>query len=462
MDELWMLHQNVPNEGFCIDEVIPLKEFLPQEESKEEEKSEVSTEIISTPSNKDDNQTNDEIPKIIETIENSQNSLKIKENSEKELNLIEKNENPNNLVDLVDEVPGSAIFHQDSSAVSASETLSEEIKDPNPSEPSESLKTSEEKPFLNQSPDEIILEIFLTCIHVAITAEDLPLEPSTLLSYMNRCKRSYILDFSQTSFKKIGKFLQHASKLGLIEYQKPKNFDHKLITSINKSHKLLQDFVPIVKKMKNIESTSEEEKILNYPKIVFTSGLVPKYEFHDFFSFVLPDRPRVVLQKSEVNSLLSKYLAGKGLESSKKTVKLDAFLQKTLKCSEEINKSEFFIKGRNLFNEGYLAEYSSGLLPAFITLGPLPSITITVSKGKGKHRKIMNVAGCDSYLIDMDELQTLCQKTFSATSSVLKSEKKNCILHELQMFGDHSEKLPKILIDFFKVPASVIVVKNLA
>lgn len=504
MDELWMLHQHVPNDGFAITKVRPVQEFLKQEEVKQEEVKEENKEI----------EPNEEKKQEIKIIDEGLNEkltgtpeVKILNESEKDLNVVmndgkgrvddilkesridegklgnlsgtdlnaagclidaqgKEGDKGEILLDVKNENHGSVEVGEkvgDSDKVEIEEVKNEigqglgsdELK-------SEEIKNEDDDNLPKLSHDQMIMASFLTALYIGVQPNELPLEPSVLLGYMHRCKRSYTIDFSQSSYKKIGKFLQYAAKIKIIDYTTPIGSDHKLITFVDRSHNLLKEFVPIVKKMKNLNTEHEDTTPMPYPKIIFTPGFSPKYEFHDFFNLVLPSRPRTIFQKSEVNSLLSEYLSKKNLESTKKSIKTDSFLQKHLKCAEEISKSDFYQKGRIFFTEGYLAEYSSGLLPAYINLGNIPLITITITKGKGKFRKVTTVAGCESYLIDMDELQSICQKTFSATASVLKSDIRNKVTCELQMFGDHSDRLPKLLNEVFKVPSSVVVVKNIA
>ena len=87
--------------------------------------------------------------------------------------------------------------------------------------------------------DEYVLEALKYSLVFLVKDQDLPLEPSKLLAnYMLAINRPRMnkIDIRKSSFKKIGKFLKQASKLGLVEYGKPKGGggDHELVTRINR------------------------------------------------------------------------------------------------------------------------------------------------------------------------------------------------------------------------------------
>lgn len=490
-DELWMLFKNIPNEGFLINEVAPLDRHEDKEECKGNEIL-VSKYLIEQEGNLDLKAAGLEMSEmgIREGMEVGDNDEEWYGLAFEEVGIIEEFNEINEISELItteenketnenfkgtrkenNEVIGSStIISKDNLETNDENREINQIKQ---KMDNESIGVYQNHPFNNENkelyqeeketiedynrltPDEIIMEIFLTALLVAVKPEDFPLEPSTLQKLMHGCKNSYSLDFSKSSYKKIGKFLDHTQKLSIIEYQKPKTCDHKLIISYNKQHPMLETFVPIIRKLKN--TPKQVLKVVsNYPKVIFTSCVIPKFEYKDFFSVVVPDRSHRAFQKSEANLLLTEYLKIKGLESNKTSIKTDLVLQNTLGCEEIVSKKEIFLKLKNLFEEGYLADYSSGLLSQMVYYGEVPMISITVSKGKGKYKKITVVKGFDSYLIDSDEIHELTQKTFSAAANIVKEETKMKTFYYLQVSGNHSEKFQVILNEYFKIPKSQI------
>ena len=69
-----------------------------------------------------------------------------------------------------------------------------------------------------------ILEAFRRCLLESVKDTDLPLEPSDFLrNYLFEyvCDE-FQLNLKQSSFKKIGKLLENASRDGVIDYELPK------------------------------------------------------------------------------------------------------------------------------------------------------------------------------------------------------------------------------------------------
>jgi translation initiation factor 2D len=52
-----------------------------------------------------------------------------------------------------------------------------------------------------------------------------------------------------SSYKKIGKFFQSLSKLGVIEYKEAKKGSNPMITKINMNHPKVKDWTPTINKM---------------------------------------------------------------------------------------------------------------------------------------------------------------------------------------------------------------------
>ena len=86
-----------------------------------------------------------------------------------------------------------------------------------------------------------VLEAFYRSLLESVKDTDLPLEPSDYLRnyfYEYVCDE-FQLNLKQSSFKKIGKLLENASRDGVINYEMTKGkSDHKVITVIHRQHEL--------------------------------------------------------------------------------------------------------------------------------------------------------------------------------------------------------------------------------
>lgn len=466
-DELWMMNQVIPNKGFAIDNVKPL-----QDNSVENSENNLISKENEVPADKNIRSLI-ENPDILENIEiHTENQIKLDE-------LFDPSDTPKDAL-----LSTQAII---SDSIKSPEIASNETKIPtNPNENSiptgeilekktfsdpindvksdqsfpEENKESEAHNIITQSnPDETIMAIFLTALKIGAPDSVLPLEPSQLLGIMSRCKRKLEINFHQSSYKKIGKFLTHVAELNLIKYEKLKSSDHKMITKINRTHELLTNCVPIVSKLKSIQQ-EPISKDSSYPKIVFSSGFIPKQQYSYIFSQVLQTVSGIILNKSEVNNILNQYIHQNNLITTKNTVNIDIHLQKALQTQEEtIEKSKLFQKFRDLFNEGYIEEYTSGLMPSNIRLGKIPCVTVSLEKSKYK-KVLTRVKGSDDYLIDMKSFLGISQRTLAASAALVEKISGNKTKLELQVQGDHIEKITNILLDTFNVPKTQILVKN--
>ena len=497
-DELWIMNQSVPNQGFTIEIVVGVeREGENQDDSEEsvenEEKKEAELQILEEKlgeeikiEGEEEKEREGEGEEVGAMLGNTETKEEIKENQEKiEQDIIgdtdgdlsrslehitpasRETENLNDIKISEDNLPAteSSPSANKENFVGCSEEIKKDLgekeEEMEEEEESKDCGTTELKDSIfSKTPDEKIMAIFLTALKIGVTDSMLPLEPSAVLSLMNRSKRNLEINFSETSYKKLGKFLQHAHELKVVAYEKPKSHDHKLIVSVNKSHTLLAECVPIVSKLKAIAQDTgdkEKEKLIfkreEYPKILFTPGFIPKSQYSYIFNKVIEHNGKVLASKAETSTLLQEYITLNNLECTKNTVKLDQNLRKALKCEEEVKKSELFKNFRNLFDEGYIEEYTSGLMPSNIRPGQIPVITISVEKSKYK-KVVTRVKGCDDYLVDMKEILGISQRALAASANLSEKISKNKVKIELQIQGDHISKIVEILTDVFMIPKS--------
>jgi hypothetical protein len=93
--------------------------------------------------------------------------------------------------------------------------------------------------------DPRLIEAFIrTCLEI-VKDSNLPLEPSDFQKHLSEFTTSeFKLSLKFSSFKKIGKLLEHMHSLGAIDYSEPKTKDHKVITKIHRSAKVFAEFAP--------------------------------------------------------------------------------------------------------------------------------------------------------------------------------------------------------------------------
>ena len=516
-DELWMMHQAVPNDGFKIEIV---DSFIEYDNAKNEDSNE-NYEKNKEDLKESEQISHEDIQKIEKVLEENEISLVGSQNNEdkgmkiSEINAIEEiNREDHDITNMHEEVIKESLeiasdelelikddieikIENEKTINETQKELSEydreiqeekieykeiiekeqivneenvenkeiieEEKNENLGTDTEERKNSFDRFTESKSPDELLLIIFLTALKIGITDTMLPLEPSSLLDYMKRSKRNLDLNFSQTSYKKIGKFLQHAHSLNIIIYEKPKSHDHKLITSINRKNELFQDFIPLVSKLKSYPQDNyiEDQKIkeTQYPIVTFAAGFIPKNQFSYIFTEIFEKTSKAFITKNEINTILQNYITIKGLECTKDTVKLDKSLQKALKCEETIKKSELFKNFKNLFEQGYIEEFTSGLMPSNIKIGSIPCISLCLDKSKYS-KVVTKIKGCDDYHLDIGEILTTLKKSLAASASFTELTSGKKVKIEIQVQGDHLDKVSKLLSDNFQIPKSCIIINR--
>lgn len=90
--------------------------------------------------------------------------------------------------------------------------------------------------------DDLIKRNFAMCVVRHLKDTQLPLEPSLLQGeymYKYEHKDDGRIDFKQSSYCKVTKFLKKMKQLKLLSFTKPKGGDHEIITEFNRKSRLL-------------------------------------------------------------------------------------------------------------------------------------------------------------------------------------------------------------------------------
>ncbi len=96
----------------------------------------------------------------------------------------------------------------------------------------------EEEKVAPEVMDEYLMEAFLTSLKISLDEKELPLDGGEFYSnHVLPCKREGVyIDVKNTSYKKLGKFLQAMAKLGIIDFKEVKKGAAPQITRVNKTH----------------------------------------------------------------------------------------------------------------------------------------------------------------------------------------------------------------------------------
>eukprot|EP01015_Nassula_variabilis_P014183 TRINITY_DN216_c0_g1_i9.p1 TRINITY_DN216_c0_g1~~TRINITY_DN216_c0_g1_i9.p1 ORF type:complete len:521 (-),score=199.64 TRINITY_DN216_c0_g1_i9:26-1588(-) len=124
--------------------------------------------------------------------------------------------------------------------------------------------------------DEYLKEAFLTALKISVKDKELPIEASAFFKdHVLACRREGVsVDIKNSSYKKVGKFLQIMNKQGFIEYKEAKKNLPPQITKVMRTNKELAEFEPIVQKAFKKEAPEEKKE---------DDEIWPKVEIEELF-----------------------------------------------------------------------------------------------------------------------------------------------------------------------------------
>lgn len=173
--------------------------------------------------------------------------------------------------------------------------------------------------------DEAVIEAFLNAVKVSVDHKnDLPLETGKFwMDHMIPCKgpEVEVLDLKRSSYKKMGKFLAHLKKEGLIDYEEASKKDPiAKINSFDLGEDLIADWEPTIDSANN--KTNDEESSKNKNKdfttnIKISNLLMPKKNIFPFFPKHQDDD---LYSKDKAEKVFMDYLRDHKLLEGKKVI----------------------------------------------------------------------------------------------------------------------------------------------
>ncbi|CAD8055064.1 unnamed protein product [Paramecium sonneborni] len=195
--------------------------------------------------------------------------------------------------------------------------------------------------------DEYIKESFLNACKIGINDKQLPIEGQVFYEkYMLAFKKPGIeLDLKNSSYQKIGKFLQTMQKDGLIEYKEIKKGGQPSIIKIDRQHEQISDWEPTVlkaaKKGDEEKEDNNKNQIAQYKQnIEVTDLFLPVGPLIKIFSKEGEENQKVEpLTREQYTSQLNQYIK-KNLKQEKKMIVLTEDLMNELGIKEHQSDSE--------------------------------------------------------------------------------------------------------------------------
>jgi len=332
---------------------------------------------------------------------------------------------------------------------------SEEEKEEN------SAPADEEQKVSAEVMDEHLMEAFLTALKINLDEKDLPMDGGEF--YTNNllpCKRDGVyIDIKNTSYKKLGKFLQAMSKLGIIDFKEVKKGATPQITRVNKKHAKLVNFEPVVS-----EPAKKEEKVIE----VADEDRWPKVEIKDYFKVkpqlfqLFPDDAYInekekLFSVQEVQNTILNYAKQHNLVD-KRFIRLDDKM-KALFDKQNVGKESFMAKD-DLFKK--LPEY---LLPYHKITdlqsgdeetkgGGFKGINLVAEKSHNKN--ITRMVGLEPFKFNINSLVNKFQLKFACSVSTSVHKEKTAEKTEVVVHGNFLDKIITYLTEECHIPRKYI------
>ncbi|KAB1210987.1 Eukaryotic translation initiation factor 2D [Morella rubra] len=307
--------------------------------------------------------------------------------------------------------------------------------------------------------DGLLDKCLLQALHTTVKDKDLPMPGSTLWSnHVLPCRPSGItLDIKKSSHKKLSKWLQAKSSLGLISVKEDKYKTEVLLFSVNRKHEEYSSFKPEKRQVeKNDKITdhaaneSQLHKMLEVAEVYKTSVHV-----NPIFASVGADKGKL-FSASEASDIVFKYVEKENLvkPTDKSTVVLDAMLCDAL------------FKGTVKKGSTYpTVIHKKDLGPAFVSRmqphhivtrgsesvvrkGAVKAIQILTERRQG-NKKVTKLSGMETFLVDAEALASELQKKFACSTSVAELPGKKG--HEVLVQGGVIDDLAKHLVEQYGI-----------
>eukprot|EP01016_Furgasonia_blochmanni_P000252 TRINITY_DN1001_c0_g1_i1.p1 TRINITY_DN1001_c0_g1~~TRINITY_DN1001_c0_g1_i1.p1 ORF type:complete len:729 (-),score=327.94 TRINITY_DN1001_c0_g1_i1:179-2275(-) len=224
-------------------------------------------------------------------------------------------------------------------------------------------KSDEEEQKTNVIPtkimDEYLMEAFFTALKISVKDKDLPMDASVFQNdHLLLCKpENVILDMKNSSYKKLGKFLQVMDKQGYIDYKEAKKGQGPMITKIHREKEDFFQFMPKIKKAEKKEKDANEEKKVDenvIPKVELAEVYKPRSNLKPIFATADGTVPDKYYTEQEAHDAFQKFLtATKKLE--KKNVFVDVELLSIFPEAQNLKKTEEEEEGTKGEGEGAAA-----------------------------------------------------------------------------------------------------------
>lgn len=296
--------------------------------------------------------------------------------------------------------------------------------------------------------DELLQKCFLASLKYSKTLK-VPILTSTFykLEMITSCPLGKSLDIKKSSYKKLGQFLKHMAKTGVITVKELKK-GAESITAINEGHPLLQGFF-LEKDLRPIKAEVEKPSTAA-PSItesyIITPAVLPLFKG---FGFQKGDQ----MQERDVRNHVTNYVKANNCQDAenRSMVKLqDPNLASIFKDKDAVSWEELMNKVCSMMKSCYKVH---GAVKDVEAKGKIQPISMKVETRTG-NKKVTIIDNIELFGISISEFAKECQHGVSASASISRPPGKKS--DQLMVQGNQVLFVHHLLTDKYKIPVKYI------
>lgn len=320
-----------------------------------------------------------------------------------------------------------------------------------------------ELPMTADEMDELLDKCLLQALHTTMKEKDLPMPGSTLWSsHVLPCRLpGTTLDLKKSSHKKLSKWLQAKSSVGLISAKEDKHRKEVVLLGINRAHPDYLAFKPVRKSVSPEVVHALSPATDGLQPVELSELWKPTPHVSSIFETVGVDSSKLY-SASEASDVVFTYVEKENLvkPNDRAIVVLDALLcdalykgtiKKGTSYPTEIHKKDLGATFVGRMQAHY--KVSRGNESA-VKKGALKSVQIMTERRQG-NKKVTKVSGMESFLVDADLLANELQKKFACSTSVAELPGKKG-QYEVLVQGGVLEDLGRHLVQHYGIPKKYI------
>ncbi|KAF5738822.1 eukaryotic translation initiation factor 2D isoform X2 [Tripterygium wilfordii] len=273
------------------------------------------------------------------------------------------------------------------------------------------------------------------------------------------CRPSGItLDVKKSSHKKLSKWLQAKSSVGLISVKEDKYKKEVVLFSINRNHPDYMSFKPEKRRVEKNDQAGDHASSggLLYKMLEVAEIYKPSVHVNPIFASVGADTGKLY-SASEASEIVFEYIEKGNLvkPTNKSVVVLDPTLcdalfkgaiKKGSTYPTEIHKKDL---GPTFISRMQAHHIVTRGNESAVRKGSLKALQIVTERRQG-NKKVTKVSGVETFLIDAEALATELQKKFACSTTVAELPGKKGL--EVLIQGGVIEEVGKYLIEQYGIP----------